>query len=591
MEGHDDISDVKIDSKSTQTEWSWLEDLASRDKSNDTIFVKHLSSNNTASSSMLETESNLDNDDNTEEDFPPESESEKEEQRLRVPLLTTDDTESQHIAEISLHNAKFNHVSKQDDVKPATAPIPDNSHTVGVGDNYYSDSDTDTFSTEDSDDEVELRFPAVGPPQMLQHIRESVEGLPESIEKDKSSIEKSLTGLQKSFFSGPCQFCGQSVLPLPTVKEVQKLSNKQLYCCYEYEDFIKLYITYNEKKTSTSEIIDITPHAPYGTKAARKAAKERAAERMREKELERQKAVTAQANFFSFNRQVKTVQYALSSIKCMEEGWTIRPQTPIDKPVAKEIDLFSIEVNSTLLQEKKELYQRYYENGNKFLLIHPDGTGCCYYPSGNVAVMIVSPEKGKYIYILQKDSDDYDTDDTGILAIFEPNGNASCFYKDGSLRLLLTSYYGAQMDKSGNYKKRWQWHFIRGHVHAPPFQPICFSLNKELSCRVMEQDNIIVSFTSGQRAVRFNAGAKLKAFKLTVPPITRDEHSKFIESTQKKVQGLTEKIKLTMRFPKSPKLEALVSRSQTPSPRKKLSSHTELKLPKLKQREPSVVVN
>ncbi len=57
------------------------------------------------------------------------------------------------------------------------------------------------------------------------------------------------------------------------------------------------------------------------------------------------------------------------------------------------------------------------------------------------------------------------------------------------------------MDKIGNYKKKWQWYFIKGHVHTPPFQPICLSLNKELSCRVMEQvrlelNRIIVSHSN-----------------------------------------------------------------------------------------------
>ncbi len=42
---------------------------------------------------------------------------------------------------------------------------------------------------------------------------------------------------------------------------------------------MKVYISYEEKKNVKDEVIDIKPHAPYGTKAARKAAKERAAER------------------------------------------------------------------------------------------------------------------------------------------------------------------------------------------------------------------------------------------------------------------------------------------------------------------------
>ena len=59
-------------------------------------------------------------------------------------------------------------------------------------------------------------------------------------------------------------------------------------------------------------------------------------------------------------------------------------------------------------------------------------------------------------------------------------------------RMVLTPYGGMQLDKAGNYKKKWNWYFIKGHVHTPPFQPICFALNKQLSCRVMEQVNFLI---------------------------------------------------------------------------------------------------
>ena len=56
----------------------------------------------------------------------------------------------------------------------------------------------------------------------------------------------------------------------------------------------------NDKAHLTDEVIDIKPHPPYGTKAARRAAKERAAERAREREMERQRAAGANpTNFYA----------------------------------------------------------------------------------------------------------------------------------------------------------------------------------------------------------------------------------------------------------------------------------------------------
>ena len=49
-------------------------------------------------------------------------------------------------------------------------------------------------------------------------------------------------------------------------------------------------------------------------------------------------------------RQMKTIQYALSSPKCMDEGWTIKPATPPPEEPPPEEEKFQIQVNSTLLQ-------------------------------------------------------------------------------------------------------------------------------------------------------------------------------------------------------------------------------------------------
>ena len=74
----------------------------------------------------------------------------------------------------------------------------------------------------------------------------------------------------------------------------------QLYCCPRYEQFVKaeLFHRSNDAAIVKDEMIDIKPHPPYGTKAARKAAKERAAERAREREMEKQK--TAGSNPMNF---------------------------------------------------------------------------------------------------------------------------------------------------------------------------------------------------------------------------------------------------------------------------------------------------
>ena len=54
-------------------------------------------------------------------------------------------------------------------------------------------------------------------------------------------------------------------------------------------------------------------------------------------------------------------------------------------------------------------------------------------------------------------------------------------------RLFVNAFGGIELDRNGRKRKRWQWYFVKGHVHVPPFQPICFPLNKFLSIRVVDQ--------------------------------------------------------------------------------------------------------
>ena len=44
-------------------------------------------------------------------------------------------------------------------------------------------------------------------------------------------------------------------------------------------------------------------------------------------------------------RQMKTITYSLASTKCMEEGWTVRPESPSSMDTEQFHDPFVIEVN------------------------------------------------------------------------------------------------------------------------------------------------------------------------------------------------------------------------------------------------------
>ena len=186
-------------------------------------------------------------------------------------------------------------------------------------------SSSDSEYEEDYTPDESILIPSIGPPAILQYFKESQYPPIMNSEMDDEAQGKEF--LKKSLFTGPCMFCKNEVLPFPTEEELENPEIKpedvripcifstkyelriitsfcftsKLFCCVEYERFIKFEISQRGDTSHVrDELIDIKPHPPYGTKAARKAAKERAAERARQREMERQKVAGANAtNFYA----------------------------------------------------------------------------------------------------------------------------------------------------------------------------------------------------------------------------------------------------------------------------------------------------
>lgn len=49
-------------------------------------------------------------------------------------------------------------------------------------------------------------------------------------------------------------------------------------------------------------------------------------------------------------RQMKTIQYSLASVKYMEEGWTVKPKTPVPEEPSTNEEMFHIDFNINLVQ-------------------------------------------------------------------------------------------------------------------------------------------------------------------------------------------------------------------------------------------------
>ncbi|XP_078312389.1 glutamate-rich protein 6-like isoform X9 [Crassostrea virginica] len=461
-----------------------------------------------------------------------------------------------------------------------------------------SDSDTSSDEEEYTGKKVQddrTFMPSIGPPQILQYNRESekkeIEVSEPSERAPDEEAETDEHGRIQGMFGGTCEFCGHAVQPWPTLEQQQTLPPDQLYCCNEYREFVE-YTTEQAQLMEAQHLnetkkISITSHPHYGSsKEDRKVAKERALQRMREKEMQRKQQEASgfqqQSNFYSsvFRRQVlnapnlykeldsqsppplpsivaqkmKTINYQLSSQKCLEEGWTVRPPSPLTQ--AEEDDAFVPEpLNIDLIRSGRlGLVEKFYENGQKFLTLFPDGTGNVFYPSGYLAIAISSVQIGQFNYVVHADSDK-----SCVLAVFEPNGYASCYHTNGVVRLCMDQLGGIELDETGAKRRKWMWKDQITHVHAPPFQPIHFSLNHFIGVRILSQERMVLDFSCGDRGKRFNVGSRLKLNHAEkIPPKEIDENHLYLEEQKIRVEKMLDKVATLLKFPKSPKIDKIL---------------------------------
>lgn len=447
-------------------------------------------------------------------------------------------------------------------------------------------SDTDDSSDEEFMVKKKIKdernfIPSVGPPQILQYQRESekqeigVEDpesrLPKSEEAgSEDELEKDDDGIPHGMFSGKCEFCHKQVKAFPTLEQQLQLPPEQLYCCNDYREFVEyvLMTTHEleEEQKKKTKMISIKVHEHVGSKQERNAAKEKAVQRMRERELQRraQEATGLQQNFFASGhmlaavaRQMKTINYQLSSQKCLEEGWTLRAPSPLLEDLGDNV--FEPEpLDPAMIAEgrlrERPLIEKFYETGQKFLTMFPDGTGNVFYPSGNLAILISSVKLGQYNYTVHQD-----VARSAVAAAFEPSGYGYCYYPNGDIRLYIDQYGGIELDDKGGKKRKWQWKDHVTHVHAPPFQPICIGLNRHLAVRVMSQENIAVTFSANQRSCRFNMGSRLKLVAPENVPLKEiEEDHIFLEEKKNYVGTLLDKVSTLLKYPNSSKVDKIL---------------------------------
>ncbi|KAF4089580.1 hypothetical protein AMELA_G00067560 [Ameiurus melas] len=155
--------------------------------------------------------------------------------------------------------------------------------------------------------------------------------------------------------------------------------------------------------------------------------------------------------------------------------------------------------------------QKFYSNGNKFLIALPDGTAQIFYPSGNLAIIAFIDDTEGVCIVL----DDLRTS-CPIRAFFQSSGIADCYHSNGSTWLHMDAWGGLSINEDRSKRSKWKWRDNANNL--TPFKPIFLSLNKNIGVRVRAQGSVFVTFLASGQNARFSVGSCTKPSDPTPPP-------------------------------------------------------------------------
>ncbi|XP_059759408.1 glutamate-rich protein 6B [Balaenoptera ricei] len=179
-----------------------------------------------------------------------------------------------------------------------------------------------------------------------------------------------------------------------------------------------------------------------------------------------------------------------------------------------------------------------YPSDTVFQILFPDGSGQIYYPSGHLAMLILSIKEGKFTYIILEDSEN-----VCVRALINNSGHATFYDENGNIWLNLSQNLGYYFARD-KYQKAWNWWDLNLHIHAPPVQPISLKINQYIKVQIRSQDKIIFRFNHKKKHICLNLGTK---YKYITPAVLSKMKKKAVlemefSSTARKIQILLGKM-------------------------------------------------
>ncbi|XP_034295126.1 glutamate-rich protein 6 [Pantherophis guttatus] len=386
---------------------------------------------------------------------------------------------------------------------------------------------------------------SVGPPTIIAYRPESSRA-DIHIEVPKETLET-------------CEFCGSPIKYFPSFESLEHIAEwGDLFCCQQCRELHEFIVSEKNRYPDKMKMIDIAPHKAHGSQADRERAKERARERLRERQMAKQiafMAVEAEKSALpihlpEYNKQLKTISFFLSQ----ETPSSARIYSPVIKEAEIVDNTYTISCCDFTIAGgklvKNQFIQQYYKNGVKFLTMFPDGTAQIFYPSGNLAIIVVQKnENAGYICIVQEDKHEKPE----IQAVFDSCGKGTCYHPNQIVWINITIRGGHYSDQAGNKVKTWNWpNNLQKHNPRVSFKPIFLSLNLNVGVRILGQDKIAISFLAMGKQAKINVGTKVQPLAEHLPwPKYVAEDDLLLFANRLKILRIFAKLNRYLDFPAS----------------------------------------
>ncbi|XP_066873001.1 glutamate-rich protein 6B [Kogia breviceps] len=219
----------------------------------------------------------------------------------------------------------------------------------------------------------------------------------------------------------------------------------------------------------------------------------------------------------------------------------------------------TLEIHTDWIKNKIKVHQGdgkiiLYPSETVFQILFPDGSGQIYYPSGHLAMLILSIKEGKFTYIILEDSENM-----CVRALINNSGHATFYDENGNIWLNLSQNLGYYFARD-KYQKAWNWWDLNLHIHAPPVQPISLKINQYIKVQIRSQDKIIFRFIHKKKHICLNLGTK---YKYITPAVLSKMKKKAVlemefSSTAQKIQILLGKMSKILNILTTSDLECFI---------------------------------